>query len=317
MQIPIGREASFEGVVDLILQKALYFDGDNGEDVRVEAIPSALADQARAARHHLLESLSMYSDELMEILLAEQEPPVELIYDVARLAAAELEFTPVFLGSAYRNKGVQPLLDAVVRLLPSPLDCDTKAFAWSRDGSHEEMRLVPDPEKPTVAMAFKMVEDPYGTLTFMRIYQGRFVKGGMYFNQRTGRRERFSRVVRMHADQREDIDSADAGDIVAVLGVDFASGDTYASEPKYCTLQNMFVPEPVIRMAIAPLTRDGADRLSKALHRFRREDPTLHVTTDEETSETIIAGMGELHLEIYVERIRREYKVEVEVGAPR
>ena len=179
------------------------------------------------------------------------------------------------------------------------------------------MRLAPDPEKPTVAMAFKMVEDPYGTLTFMRIYQGRFVKGGMYFNQRTGRKERFSRIVRMHADQREDIDSADAGDIVAVLGVDCASGDTYASEPKYCTLQNMFVPEPVIRMAIAPLTRDGADRLSKALHRFRREDPTLHVTTDEETGETIIAGMGELHLEIYVERIRREYKVEVEVGAPK
>ena len=157
-------------------------------------------------------------------------------------------------------------------------------------------------------MAFKIVEDPYGTLTFMRIYQGRFDKGGTYFNQRTGRKERFSRIVRMHADQREDIDSADAGDIVAVLGVDCASGDTYASEPKYCTLENMFVPEPVIRMAIAPPTRDGADRLSKALHRFRREDPTLHVTTDEETSETIIAGMGELHLEIYVERIRREYK---------
>ncbi|MFZ1936743.1 MAG: elongation factor G [Thermoguttaceae bacterium] len=317
MQIPIRREATFEGVVDLVSRKALYFDGENGEEVRIEEIPADLADEARAARHHLLESLSMYSDELMAILLAEEEPPAELIYGVARSAAAELEFTPVFLGSAYRNKGVQPLLDAVVRLLPSPLDCPTKAYAWSREGSHEEMLLTPDPEKPTVAMAFKMVEDPYGTLTFMRIYQGRFEKGGMYFNQRTGKKERFSRILRMHADQREDIDAADAGDIVAVLGVDCASGDTYASEPKYCTLQNMFVPEPVIRMAIAPLTRDGADRLSKALHRFRREDPTLHVTSDEETGETIIAGMGELHLEIYVERIRREYRVEVEVGAPR
>ncbi len=317
MQIPIGREAAFEGVVDLVLQKAFYFDGENGEDVRIEEIPADLADEARSARHHLLESLSIYSDELMAMLLAEEEPAVELIYDVARAAAAELEFTPVFLGSAYRNKGVQPLLDAVVRLLPSPLDVETKAYAWSRDGSHEEMLLTPDPEKPTVAMAFKMVEDPYGTLTFMRIYQGRFSKGGMYFNQRTGRKERFSRILRMHADQREDIDSADAGDIVAVLGVECASGDTYASEPKYCTLQNMFVPQPVIRMAIAPLTRDGADRLSKALHRFRREDPTLHVTTEEETGETIIAGMGELHLEIYVERIRREYRVEVEVGAPK
>ena len=317
MQIPIGREAAFEGVVDLVLQKAFYFDGANGEDVRIEEIPADLADEARAARHHLLESLSIYSDELMVMLLAEEEPPVELIYSVVRSAAAELAFTPVFLGSAYRNKGVQPLLDAIVRFLPSPLDVETKAYAWSREGSHEEMLLTPDPEKPTVAMAFKMVEDPYGTLTFMRIYQGRFEKGGMYFNQRTGKKERFSRILRMHADQREDIDSADAGDIVAVLGVDCASGDTYASEPKYCTLQNMFVPEPVIRMAIAPLTRDGADRLSKALHRFRREDPTLHVTTDEETSETIIAGMGELHLEIYVERIRREYRVEVEVGAPK
>jgi elongation factor G len=317
MQIPIGRETAFEGVVDLISQQALYFDGANGEDIRAEAIPAELVEETRAARHRLLESLSMYSDELMEKLLAEEEPPLDMIYSVVRSAVAELEFTPVFLGTAYRNKGVQPLLDAIVQFLPSPLDVETKAFTWSREGSTEEMRLVPDPEKPTVAMAFKMVEDPYGTLTFMRIYQGRFVKGGTYVNQRTGRKERFSRILRMHADQREDIDSADAGDIVAVLGVDCASGDTYSSEPKYCTLQNMFVPEPVIRMAIAPLNRDGADRLSKALHRFRREDPTLQVSTDEETSETIIAGMGELHLEIYIERIRREYKVEVEVGAPK
>ena len=317
MQIPIGQEQAFEGIIDLITQKAIYFDGDNGEKVREEAIPAELAEEARAARHQLLESLSMYSDELMEVLLAEEEPTIEMIYEVTRAAVAQLEFTPVFLGSAYRNKGVQPLLDAIVRLLPSPLDCETKAFKWSTDGTHEEMTLTPDPEKPTVAMAFKMVEDPYGTLTFMRVYQGKFVKGGTYFNQRTGRKERFSRIVRMHADQRADIDEAQAGDIVAVLGVDCASGDTYASEPKYCTLQNMFVPEPVIRMAISPIARDGADRLSKALHRFRREDPTLHVNTEEETGETIIAGMGELHLEIYIERIRREYGVEVEVGAPR
>ncbi len=317
MQIPIGRETAFEGVVDLITQKAFYFDGTNGEVVREAPIPDELVDEAREARHHLLESLSMYSDELMEILLAEEEPSLDLINAVTRSAVAQLEFTPVYLGTAFRNKGVQPLLDAVVRLLPSPLDCDTKAFVWSQEGSTEEITLTSDPEKPTVAMAFKLVEDPYGTLTFMRIYQGRFEKGGTYFNQRTGRKERFSRILRMHADQREDIDEANAGDIVAVLGVDCASGDTYASQPKYCTLQNMFVPEPVIRMAIAPKTNDGADRLSKALHRFRREDPTLNVSTDDETAETIIAGMGELHLEIYIERIRREYGVEVEVGAPK
>jgi elongation factor G len=317
VQLPIGREADFQGVIDLVTRKAYYFDGANGEDVRVEPIPAEMAGEAHTARHHLLEALSMYSDELMEILLGEEEPSAALVYDVMRSAVAQLEFTPVLLGSAYRNKGVQPLLDAVVRLLPSPLDCHPKAFAKDKQGQLQEIRLTPDPERPTVAMAFKMVDDPYGTLTFMRLYQGRFQKGGTYINQRTGRKERFSRILRMHADQREDIDEALAGDIVAVLGVDCASGDTYASERGYCTLENMYVPEPVIRLAIAPLTRDGADRLSKALHRFRREDPTLHVSTDEETGETIMAGMGELHLEIYVERIRREYNVAVEVGAPK
>ncbi len=253
MQLPIGREADFQGVIDLVRQKAYYFDGPNGEDVREEAIPADLAGPSHAARQRLLEALSMYSDELMGLLLAEQEPAEELIRGVIRSAVAQLEFTPVFLGSAYRNKGVQPLLDAVVELLPSPLDCRTRAYAKDKEGEQHEIELLPDAGKPTVAMAFKMVEDPYGTLTFMRIYQGRFAKGGSYFNQRTGRKERFSRILRMHADQREDIDEALAGDIVAVLGIECNSGDTYASERNYCTLQNMFVPEPVIRMAIAPL----------------------------------------------------------------
>jgi elongation factor G len=320
MQLPIGKEAGFEGVVDLIEQKAIYYDGANGEDIRIEPVPAAMADEADLARQRLLESLSMYSDELMEVLLAEEEPPKELLYAVARSAVQQLEFTPVYLGTAYRNKGVQTLLDAVVALLPSPLDCSINAFSKQEteaNGAAKEIELLPDPSLPTVAMAFKLVEDPYGTLTFMRVYQGRFVKGGTYFNQRTGKKERFSRIVRMHADQRSDIEEAHAGDIVAVLGIDCASGDTYSSEQDYCTLQNMFVPEPVIRMAIAPMARDGADRLSKALHRFRREDPTLQVSTDEETGETIIAGMGELHLDIYIERIRREYNVAVEVGAPK
>ena len=315
MQLPIGAESDFEGVVDLIRNEALYFDGVHGEKVRCEPIPANLVAQSQQARQHLLESLSMYSDALLELLLGEEPVPVALIDEVVRQAVLSLQLTPVFLGTAYRNKGVQPLLDAVVRYLPSPLDCPVKALAHG--DCHKEVALAADPSLPTVAMAFKMVEDPYGTLTFMRIYQGGFVKGGTYYNQRNGRKERFSRIVRMHADQREDIDSASAGDIVAILGVDAASGDTYSSEYPYCTLQSMFVPEPVIKMAIAPANRDGADRLGKALHRFRREDPTLHVTTDEETSETIIAGMGELHLEIYIERIRREFNVEVEVGAPK
>ena len=315
LQIPIGREANFEGVIDLIGQEALYFDGAKGEIVRREPIPAALVDEAHHARQQMLESLSMYSDELMEILLAEQSVPQSLVGEVIRRAVLSEQLTPVLLGTAFRNKGVQPLLDAVVQFLPSPLDREPKALG--HNDPTREICLSADPLKPTVAMAFKIVEDPYGTLTFMRVYQGTLNKGGTYINQRTGRKERFSRIVRMHADEREDIDSAAAGDIVAVLGADGVSGETYASEPAYCTLQSMFVPEPVIRMAISAVARDGADRLSKALHRFRREDPTLHVMTDEETSETIIAGMGELHLEIYVERIRREFKVEVEVGAPK
>jgi elongation factor G len=315
MQIPIGREASFQGVIDLISQQAIYFDGANGEKVRREPIPAELAEEATKMRHVMLEALSMYSDEMLELLLGEEEVPEELIHRVVKISVQNQQLTPVFLGTAYRNKGVQPLLDAVVRYLPSPLECETKAMA--HNDPSREIPLVPDPEKPTVAMAFKIAEDPYGALTFMRIYQGRFVKGGTYYNQRNGRKERFSRIVRMHADQREEVESAEAGDIVAVLGVDCASGDTYASEYPCCTLQKMYVPDPVIKMAISPVERDGADRLSKALQRFRREDPTLHVATDEETGETLISGMGELHLEIYVERIRREFKVQVEVGAPK
>ena len=315
MQLPIGREASFQGVIDLIARKAYYFDGDNGESVRTEAIPADLAEEAVHARQNMLEALSMYSDELLELLLSEEDVPEDLLHNVIRLAVQNEQITPVFLGSAYKNKGVQPLLDAVVRYLPSPLECQAKALAHS-DPSHE-IPLAADPTKPVVAMAFKIVEDPYGALTFMRIYQGQFAKGSVLYNQRTGRKERFSRICRMHADQRAEVESAGPGEIVAVLGIDCVSGDTYAAEYPYCTLQKMYVPQPVIKMAIEPVDRNGADRLAKALGRYRREDPTLQVSTDEETGETIIAGMGELHLEIYVERIRREFKVNVRVGQPR
>ena len=315
MQLPIGREHKFEGIVDLLREKALYFDGPNGETVRTESIPADMVEEAKAARQHMLETVSMYSDEMMELMLAEEPLPLELIDRVVREAVLGQQLTPVYLGSAYKNKGVQPLLDAVTRYLPSPLESPIKALA--HDDPHKSIPLTPDPAQPVVAMAFKLVEDSFGALTFMRIYQGTIKKGESYFNQRTGRKERFSRIVRMHADQREDIDAAEAGDIVAVLGLDPASGDTYCSQYPYCTLESMYVPEPVIKMAVAPVKRNGADKFGKALQRFRREDPTLHVSTDEESAETIIAGMGELHLEIYIERIRREYGIEVEVGAPK
>jgi elongation factor G len=315
MQLPIGAGATFEGVVDLVTEQAMYFDGDNGETIRTADVPAEMADEVKKARNHLLETLAMYSDHLMELLLAEEDVPLDLIHEVTKAAVCQRIMTPVFVGSAYRNKGVQPLLDAVVRYLPSPLEGEIDAL--HPNDADRKVRLEPNPDKPTVAMAFKIAEDPYGALTFMRIYQGRFVKGESYLNQRTGRKDRFSRIVRMHADQREDVDEAVAGDIVAVLGVDCASGDTYASEYPYCTLQQIHVPEPVIKTAIRPAARDGADRLGKALHRFRREDPTLQISSDPETGETIMAGMGELHLEVYIERIRREFNVQVEVDRPK
>jgi elongation factor G len=315
MQWPIGKEEGFAGVIDLVTMKANYFDGTNGEKIRTEEIPAELADDAAKARQHMLEGLSMYSDQLMELLLSEEPVGENLVHTIVRDAVQSQGLTPVFLGSAYRNKGVQLLLDAIVRYLPSPLEAPVKAK--KHDDPTQDFPLEPDPQKPFVAMAFKLVDDSFGQLTFMRLYQGTVKKGDMHYNQRTGQKQRFSRIVKMHADKREEIDTATAGDIVAVMGIDCASGDTFAAQPKYCVLESMFIAEPVIKMAINPLARDGADKMGKALHRFRREDPTFRVATDEETGETVIAGMGELHLDIYVERIRREYGVAVEVGAPK
>jgi elongation factor G len=251
----------------------------------------------------------------MEKLLGGEDVSEELIHNVIRQATQQQGVTPVFVGSAYKNKGVQLLLDAVCRYLPSPLDREISAKKVGDET--QKIQLKPDPEAPMVGMAFKIVEDPFGQLTFMRIYQGRIQKGEMYVNQRTGRKERFSRIVRMHADKREEVDIAEAGDIVAIMGIDCATGETYSNERDYCTLESMFVPEPVIKVAVTPASRADADKMGKALARFRKEDPTFRVFNDEETSETIICGMGELHLDIYVERMRREYKVEVQVGAPK
>jgi len=315
MQWHIGKEDNFQGVIDLITMKANYFDGANGETVREEEIPAELKDEAVKARQAMLEGLSMYSDELMELLLSEEPVSEELIHAIVKEAVQTQDLTPVFMGTAYKNKGVQLLLNAIVRYLPSPLDRPVKAK--QHNDATQDFPLEPDPSKPLVAMAFKLVEDAFGQLTFMRIYQGTMKKGEMYYNQRTDQKQRFSRIVKMHADKREEIDAAYAGDIVAVLGVDCATGDTFCNDRKFCTLESMFIAEPVIKMAINPTSREGADKMGKALHRFRREDPTFRVMTDEETSETVIAGMGELHLDIYVERIRREYGVEVEVGAPK
>lgn len=314
MQLPIGAEENFRGVIDLVEMKSITFGGDRGETVIDGEIPADLKDEADDYRGKMLEALSMYSDEMMELLLSEEEVPKDLVYKVARQAVLA-GATPVFMGTAYKDKGVQPLLDAVIRYLPSPLEREIKG----KDPKDEtrKIELLPDPARPFVGMAFKIVDDPFGQLTFMRVYQGKIVKGDSYVNQRTGRKERFSRLVRMHSNKREDIDVATAGDIIAVMGIDSASGDTYAVERDFCTLESMFIPEPVIKVAVSPASRADADKMAKALQRFRKEDPTFRVFTDEETNEILISGMGELHLDVYVERMKREYKVEVEVGAPK
>ena len=315
MQLPMGAGETFQGIIDLVRMKSLQFDGDEGEQVREEDIPAEYQGEAELARAQMLEQLAMYSDEMMELLLSEEEVSEDLIHSVLQSAVQGQEATPVYLGTAFRNKGVQPLLDAVVRYLPSPLDREIKAS--SIEDPDQAVELKPDESAPFVGMAFKIVDDPYGQLTFMRVYQGKIEKGQLYYNQRTGRKDRFSRIVRMHADKREEVDSASAGDIVAIMGIDCASGDTYSVQQKYCTLESIFVPEPVIKVSVNPMKRSDGDKLAKALQRFRREDPTFRVSTDEETQEVLMAGMGELHLDIYVERIRREYGVAVEVGPPK
>jgi elongation factor G len=314
MQIPIGAEDNFQGVVDLIEMVGLTHAGTEGEEVVQGPVPDDLKDEAEAKRAEMLEALAMYSDEMMELLLSEEEVPKELIYKVTRDATLG-GATPVYMGSAFKNKGVQPMLDAVLQFLPSPLDREVKG----KDPKDEDKRieLTPDPSGPFVGMGFKIVDDPFGQLTFMRIYQGTITKGETYVNQRTSRKERFSRIVRMHSNKREEVESASAGDIIAVMGIDSASGDTYASEREFCTLETMFVPDPVIKIAVSPKTRTDGDKMGKALQRFRKEDPTFRVATDAETKEILISGMGELHLEVYIERIRREYGVEIEVGAPK
>ncbi len=323
LQIPIGAEVDFLGVVDLITMEAVYFEGEQGVDVRRDAIPEELKDAANEARAEMLETLSLFSDDLMVALLEETEISTDEIRTIIREATLSQEITPVLMGSAFKNKGVQEILDAVVHFLPSPLDHEVEAIDIvankNKDDDAEEIRvtLTESDDDPLVAMAFKTVVETFGQLTYMRVYQGKIVKGESYTNTRTGQKIRFGRLVKMHANDREDIEEGCAGDIFAVVGVDCASGDTFCGKGANYALESIFVPEPVIRLSIEPLKRDSADRLSKALQRFRREDPTFHVSTDEESGQTIIAGMGQLHLDVYVERIKREYKCECVVGEPK
>ena len=315
MQIPIGLENNFQGVVDLVSMKAIYFDGENGEIVRVEEIPDSLVAEASTKREALVDAASMFSDELTEAALEERDIPEDLLINALRKGTLTREITLVFMGSAYKNKGVQPMLDAVTQLLPCPAEMKNEAL----DLAHEEKPVIlsSSPADPTVALAFKLEDGPYGQLTYIRVYQGSIAKGDTIVNARTEKKVKVGRVIRMHADQMEDLEAIPAGYIGALFGIDCASGDTFVSPGTTLAMSSMFVADPVISLSITPKDNKAQINMSKALNRFTKEDPTFKTHVDDETKETIIEGMGELHLEIYVERMRREYGAEVETGNPR
>ncbi len=314
LQLPIGLESELEGVVDLVTMRALYFDGENGEIIREEEIPAEYQDAAEEKREELLDAVSMFSDDLMEAMLEETEISTEMVMDAVRAGTLALEFSPVFIGSAYKNKAVQPLLDAVQSYLPCPTDVENIGLDLEKD--EEEFAVTNDSNDPLIMLAFKLEDGRYGQLTYVRTYQGTLNKGDTVFNTRTGKKVKVGRLVRMHSDEMEEIDSCGAGDIVALFGVDCASGDTFTDGKITCSMSSMHIPEPVISLAVIPSDNKAQVNMSKALNRFTKEDPTFKTFVDHETGETIISGMGELHLEVYIERMKREYGAEVEVGAP-
>jgi elongation factor G len=313
LQIPIGLEGDLKGVVDLVTMKAIYFEGANGEIIREAEIPAELREEAEAKREELLDAASMFSEELMEAIL-EGTPTEEMIRKAVRTGTLSLELVPVFMGSAYKNKGVQPMLDAVTNYLPAPRDIKNTALDLKNE--EQEIFLTPDPAAPLTSLAFKLEDGRYGQLTYIRIYQGTMKKGDTIINSRDGKKVKVGRLVRMHSDEMEDIEEAVAGDIVALFGIDCASGDTFTSPEISVSMSSMHVPEPVISLAILPVDNKAQVNMSKALNRFTKEDPTFRTYVDHETNETIISGMGELHLEVYIERMKREYNAEVQVGQP-
>jgi elongation factor G len=314
-QMQIGYEDRFEGIIDLVQMKAFYFDGDNGEDIREEEIPAPLLDEAKVARKEMITALAEVDHAMEEKFLLEQDPNTQEIRDALRRATIALKATPVFMGSAYKNKGVQLLLDGVNMYLPNPTEVTNVAL--DQDKNEEKIILVNDSKKPFVGLAFKLEDGRYGQLTYMRIYQGQVSKGDFIVNCSSNQKKvKVPRLVRMHADEMKDIDKAAAGDIVAMFGVECASGDTFTNGAVNYTMTSMHVPEAVISLAVSPKDKQTATNFSKALNRFTKEDPTFRVRRDEESAETIISGMGELHLEIYIERMKREYACEVIAGKP-
>ena len=314
MEIPIGLEDKLEGVVDLVSMKAIYFDGPNGEDLRYAEIPAHLVEDAQKYRQELVEEAANFDDELMEKVLGGEEPTeAELIAAVRKGTLAE-QFVGVFLGSAHVNKGIQPLLDAVERYLPDPTEVHN--YGLDRDNNEAQVELFNVEDKPCVALAFKLDDGQFGQLTYVRIYQGKICKGDELFNVRAQKKFKVGRIVRMNSAQMEDITEGMPGDIIALFGIDCASGDTFCGGGLNIAMTSMFVPNPVISEAIEPVNKQDAANMAKALNRFTKEDPTFQTYVDPESNQTIIKGMGELHLDVYVERMRREYKCDVKVSQP-
>ena len=313
MTIPIGLEDKLEGVVDLVKMQAVYFDGPSGEDLRYADIPAHLVADAERYREELAEAASMFSDELAEAYLDGNYTNEMLMAAIRKGCIAE-QLVPVFVGSAYKNKGVQILLDGVVSYLPDPTE--VRNVALNLDDGEKEVELIASPTEKTVALGFKLEDGQYGQLTYVRIYQGELKKGDELYNTRARKRFKVGRLVRMHANAMEDIAEGSCGDIVALFGIECASGDTFCNPDLNYAMSSMFIPEPVISLAIEPKDKKSSDQMGKALNRFTKEDPTFQTYVDPESNQTIIKGMGELHLEVYVERMRREYKCEVEVGMP-
>ena len=313
MQIPIGLENDHVGVVDLITMKAYYFEGSAGMDIKETEIPTELKELAAKKRVEMLDAVSLVDDELMEAML-EGDPTEQQIKDAVRRGTIALKLTPVFMGSAYKNKGVQKLLDAVTYFLACP--SDVRNVALDVENNEQEVVLESDPSQSLVCLAFKLEDGRYGQLTYTRIYQGKISKGMQIFNSANNKRHNVGRLVRMHSNEMEEISEAEAGDIIALFGIDCASGDTFTDGKKKVSMTSMYVPKPVISLTIECKESKQLPNLAKALNRFTKEDPTFRTEIDEESGQTIIRGMGELHLEVYVERMKREYGVELVTGAP-